>query len=306
MKKLIKLVCNQQIGDVVRSTTIAKFFKEQYPEYELEISVSHPSVYDNNPNVKGLTPGVKNTSTEEEQKRLVIVAKQDDENGEIDNKYSIHKLKENNADMVMAMVGYINAKYGFDLKVTNHYADLYLTKEEKKPFKDLPKKYWLVNCGCEPGNTRKLYPYKYWQEIFKALPDEKFIQIGLSKDKHPKFKETNVINKIDAYSIRQTFSLALNSCGVIAPYTYIIHVGATFKKPVIVIGGGGEDISWENYDYPEFNLLHTIDSFDCCRGGGCWKAHCENKEQDGTSKCMGLIKPQIIIDLIKKYTEGGD
>lgn len=302
MKK-IKLICNQQIGDVVRSTTVAKLIKEQYPEYTIEPIMSHPSVFDNNPNVDNriVSPVVRNANMETAKSSLRIVCNQDDEDGAIDNKMSIHKLKENDADMVDSMVGYINAKYGFDIKVTDHYPDIHLTEFEKVAFKDLPKKYWVVNCGSEPGNMRKAYPKKYWIELFKSLPDTKFVQIGISKDTHPTFDLPNVINKIDAYTIRNTFSLTYNSVGVVAPYTFIMHVGAAFKKPVIAIGGGGEDVCWENYDYDDFNLLHTIGSFDCCRAGGCWKSECINKNKDGNQKCMELIEPKIIKDLILKY-----
>jgi len=296
---VIKLVCNQQIGDCIRTTTVAKLFKEQYPEYDIQPIMSHNSVYDNNPNVIQVKPKpqVINTNISKESTFLRVVCKQDDDNGKIDNEFSIHKLKENNATMVDAMVGYINAKYGFNLVVTQQEPDLY---PETQPFDDLPGKYIVVNCGGEKTNKRKIYPYKYWEKLFQDTPDINYVQIGISKDYHPAFNYPNVISKIDQYTIQDTFRLVYNSCGVISGYTYIMHVGAAFKKPVIALGGGGECISWENYEYDKFNLLHTIGSFDCCLSGGCWVPECYNKTDDNIQKCMNIITPNYLIDIIKE------
>ena len=300
----IKLICNQQIGDCIKTTTVAKLFKEQYPQYEIETSVSHPCVYENNPNVvNGLNkPQVFNAADQKDDKVLSVVCNQDDENGKIDNKYTINKLRENNASFTQGLVGYINAKYNFNLKVTQDEPDLYLSKEEDKPIPELPKKYWVVNTGCEKNNQRKGYPRKYWKQIFDALPDVTFVQNGLTKDMHLPFpKHDNVINGLDIYNIRQTMRMIKYSQGVITPISWNMHCAAAFHKPCIALAGGGEDVCWENYKYDGFNYLHTIGSFPCCNGGGCWKNTCENKEEDGTQKCMELIKPEIIINLIKKY-----
>ena len=297
MKK-IKLVCNQQIGDCIRCTTVAKLIKEQYSEYEIMPIMSHPCVFDNNPHtINSFEKKVFNTASDKEKKALRVVCNQDDEKGKIDNKMSIHKLKENDATMVDAMIGYINGKYGFKIKVTDQFPDLYLSDEEKKV--RVAGRYFVVNCGSEYDNTRKQYPTQYWQEIFDGLPDVRFVQVGMSKDNHETFENKNVINGLDKYNIRRTMGLVYNSEGIISPYSFLAHVGAGLRKPAIVLGGGGEDISWENYDYKHYNLLHTIGSFECCRAGGCWVSDCKNKDEEGDNKCMKLIKPKLIIDIIK-------
>lgn len=307
-KATINLICNQQIGDCIKTTTVAKLFKDQYPELDIEVSMSHPSVYFNNPNVVNNgknVPKVINAADEVEVKKLNVVCNQDDDNGKLDNKFTIHKLKENQASFLQGMIGYINAKYNFNLKITQEEPDIYLTKEEKLPFEDLPKKFWVVNAGCEAKNQRKNYPRKYWEDIFTALPDVTFIQNGLTKDMHSPFpNHKNVINGLDKYNVRETMRLIYHSQGVISPISWNMHCAAAFKKPCIALAGGGEDVSWENYKYYGFNYLHTIGSFDCCQSGGCWKDTCINKEEDGTQKCMQIITPDIIINLVKKY--GGD
>jgi len=296
----IKLVCNQQIGDCMKTTTVAKLFHEQYPHIKIETAMSHPCVYDNNPYIEALEPRVQDGA---EDKTLNVVCRQDDEEGNLDNPYSIHKLSENNATFTEGMVGYINAKYGFELKVTENKPDIHLSDKEKKPIKGLPKKYWVVNTGGEAKNTRKIYPRKYWEEIFKACPDVTFVQTGISKDLHRPFEEKNVINRIDKDDVRETLRLIYHSSGVITPISFTMHGAAAFEKPCITLAGGGEHVSWENYEYDGFHYLHTIGSFPCCSGGGCWKDKCDNTEEDGTQKCMELIKPKIVTDLIWKHSE---
>lgn len=307
MKK-IKLICNQQIGDCMKTTTVAKFFKEQYPEFEIQPIMSHPSVYDNNPNVidNRAIPKILNAADQKEVQALKVICRQDDENGKVDNPFSIHKLRENDASFLQGIVGYINAKYGFNLQITQEEPDFYLSEEEKKPFEELPDKYFVVNAGVEKKNTRKMYPEKYWKEIFRALPNIMFVQNGLTKDKHLAFPELkNVINGLDRYNVRQTMRMIYHSQGVITPISWNMHCAAGFHTPCIALAGGGEDVSWENYNYDGFNYLHTIGSFSCCQSGGCWKDICINTEKDGTQKCMELIKPEIVIELIKKYANAG-
>jgi len=221
---------------------------------------------------------------------------------EVNNPHSIHGLKYNKASFTDGLIGYINARYGFELENTQEEPDIYLTDEEKQPFEELPEKYWVVNAGCEAKNTRKLYPREYYKAIFDALPDVTFVQNGLTKDMHQPFPECpNVINGLDKYNIRDTIRMIYHSQGVLTPVSWNMHCGAAFKKPTITLAGGGEDVSWENYKYKGFHYLHTIGALECCQHGGCWKDICTNKDKDGQQKCMVMIKPEIVIDKIKKY-----
>jgi ADP-heptose:LPS heptosyltransferase len=91
-----------------------------------------------------------------------------------------------------------------------------------------------------------------------------------------------------------------HSQGVLTPISWNMHCGAAFHKPTIALAGGGEDVSWENYKYKGFHYLHTIGALECCQHGGCWKDLCTNKDNDD-NRCMAMIKPEIVIDKIKKY-----
>lgn len=314
-QKVIKLICNQQIGDCIRATTVAKLIKKQYPNILIYPIMSHPYVFYNNPNVIDVSPKpVVNVGLPKkpegvcgaESMRLNQTSEGLDEK-KPKNKYSLDDIKENDCDMVLAMCGYLKARYNLNIRVTSnindHIPDLHLTEMEKSPFEDLPDKYWVVNCGGVSNNMRKSYPEVYWAKLFKMFPDEMFVQIGISKDTHPEFKFPNVIRKIDAYSIRNTMSLVYNSTGVISGYTYIMHVAAAFQKPCIAIGGGGEDATWEHYDYPDFHHVNTLGSFDCCVLGGCWKSKCENLAENGMQRCMQLITPEVIGPILSKYIE---
>lgn len=310
MSKVIRLVNNQQIGDCLKITTIAKMFKEQYPEYELQVSVSHPVVFKHNPYIEnqGLpTFEVKDANEEGclERNELIIHCRQDDKDeagNDIQNKWSIHGLKFNQASFTQGLVGYINARYGFDLEVTQEEPDIHLTDEEKMPFPELPEKYWVVNAGSEYKNTRKQYPRQYYKAIFDALPDVTFVQNGLTKDNHQPFDDCpNVINGLDKYNIRDTIRMIYHSQGVLTPISWNMHCGAAFHKPVVALAGGGEDVSWENYKYRGFHYLHTIGALECCQHGGCWKNDCTNKDEKGEQKCMAMIKPELVVNVIKRY-----
>lgn len=300
----IRLICNQQIGDCLRTTTVAKLIKDQYPGIVIRPVMSHPCVYENNPNVEiGLTPGVKNTKGGSEV-CLNIVCNQDDENGSVDNEYSIHRLHSHDGSMLHGMIGYINAKYGFDIEITEIEPDIYLSEDEKKKT-PISSPYWLVNCGGAINNTKKQWPGKYWRELFNSLPDINFVQTGLSKDNYDYSNEFENVWSSLGCSIRDSFGYAYNALGVITGYSYILHAAAAFHKPVITIGGGTEHPQWETYDYEGFNLLHTIGSFECCRDGGCWRPKCDNKTEDGTQKCMELITPNFIKEIIETETLNG-
>jgi len=77
------------------------------------------------------------------------------------------------------------------------------------------------------------------------------------------------------------------------------------KKPFITLGGGREQWWWETYPQDlgyNHHYLHTMGSFPCCTAThACWKSECINKADTGYPKCLELITPEMVAEIVKQY-----
>jgi len=312
--KRVILHNHQSPGDILMLTILLRDWKKAYPEDLIRVNTSTDVFFENNPNVekKELAPKVFDTNALNVEDRydvsdngwLKIMAHYSDEtqfNRLVNNPYSIHKCGEHRKHFAYAMIGYVNSLLNLNIKLTSLKPDLYLTDEEKEPFEETPDKYWVVVPGGKQDYLRKIWSKNNWDKLFDMFSNTNFVQIGGKEEDHikPRFKKPNVINLSGRTSLREALSLIYNSQGVISPITFAMHAAAAFDKQCIVIAGGGEHHTWEAYSKEAgakvpHNYLHTCGMLPCCKNGGCWTGDCENKASDGEQKCMKMITPEIV------------
>lgn len=199
---------------------------------------------------------------------------------------------------------YLNVR----IKKTSAFPEIYLTDEEKdiNILKRLgvEKPYWVINSGFKQDIPLKQYPAIYWQQVINTLKRSKkfncdLIQTGHSHHIHsPLYFVKNLIGKTN--NIRDYFSLIYHSVGVICHVSFPMHIAAAFKKPCVVLAGGRESPTWEQY--PGHQYLHTIGELDCCLESGCWKSNffdCPNFSS--SSACFDLITPDKVVSSVLSY-----
>lgn len=327
----------QSPGDVLMMTGLIRRLKEAYPDIRIRVNTCADDFLINNPYIDEHTSAIQLFDTasstpysQDDDGWVELITHYSDEpykKIKVNNPWSIHKCGTSKGHFSQGFIGYFNALFNLKLKDTPARPEVYLTKDEKKPLKGLPKKYWVVVCGGKNDFLRKIYPERLWRELFKLLPGVKFVQLGIkaTNHAHPVFEDCpNVINYIDKTSLRQMLTVVHNSQGVISPITQTIVQAAALRKPCIVLAGGGEDYTWQAWKGDKtFHYLHTLGLLwqhgelpawmkeyikpneikhqDCCRFGGCWGGQCSNILSNGEQLCMQLLQPEMIANIVKTY-----
>lgn len=100
------------------------------------------------------------------------------------------------------------------------------------------------------------------------------------------------------------------------PDTYLLHLAACFERPYIYLAGGRVPTTWINYQFQ--HTLHTMGALPCCQQP-CWRSRvvklgdgekhddclCEQpivgEGMPPTARCMAMIKPQTMINILEMY-----
>jgi ADP-heptose:LPS heptosyltransferase len=271
---------HQSIGDVLMLTACVRDLKRWYPEINVMVDTSCNALFDNNPYISKAFPIGESVIDIKMEYPL------------------IHKISDKDVHFLQGFIEYLNEKLSLRIKLTEFKADLHLTEEEKKPTIEQP--YWVMVAGGKSDFTAKHWWKEAWQEVVDKSK-VKFVTIGGKEHLANHCTDiTGTINMQGKTTIRESFGLIYNAVGVISPVTYAMHVAACFNKQCVVISGGREHWWWEKY--PGHQFIHTIGALDCCRSGGCWKNHCENKDTAGHQKCLALINPEKIAEVINGIT----
>jgi ADP-heptose:LPS heptosyltransferase len=300
----------QSPGDVVAMTGAIRDLKNQYPDYEIKINTSCPDVFKNNPYITHF------------------------ENSEANYKFyldynDIHNSGKSGRHFSQAFHISISEKLNINLKQSAIWPDIHIGESDnelKEKIKQLINidKFWILNAGFKCD-----YPLKHWgtenyQKVVDILKGKvTFVQVGESSNGHMHLPLDGTIDIIGKTSLRELIvlsSMAQGSCGPVSAH---MHIMAAFEKPSVIIAGGREPYRWEAY--PNHRYLHTNGLMKCCEYDGCWKGKlecqvgldemdaegewkkkcCINVNENGTARCMDLIKPELVADQILAYYEGG-
>ncbi len=175
--------------------------------------------------------------------------------------------------------------------------------------------YWVICSGGKSDFTNKLWGQHNYQAVVDFLPNIDFVQVGHSKDNHPRLQGT--FDCTGNTTLRQLFDIIRKARGVLCGVSLLMHVAAALEVPCIVIAGGREPVAWNAY--PRQQYVHTIGSLPCSSsqgevGGACWRSRvlplgdsslldkntCEFPV-DGFPRCMRMISPAHVIELVRMY-----
>lgn len=204
----------------------------------------------------------------------------------------------------------MNQQLGLDIRKSNMYPSIYLnvdemdTKKIKEKY-NLPEKFWLINAGIKQDIPLKSWVIDHWIEFIDHCDHIgiNLIQVGSHAHIHPEFNGSIKSLVGETEDLREFIKICYAAEGSIGPISMHMHIMAAFCKPCIVIAGGRETSSWEQYPIHQF--LHTVGSLKCCRNSGCYKKQrneCENiNEQTHYPECMTKITPLQVWRSFKNY-----
>jgi ADP-heptose:LPS heptosyltransferase len=207
-----------------------------------------------------------------------------------------------------AFIYLLNNMFGLSIIKTSMRPDIYLTPDEKSENilerLEIKKPYWIINSGIKQDIPIKGYPPAKWEIVINDLTAAglNLYQVGSKNHLHPIHNGIrSLIGKTE--NLRDFFSLVYHSEGSIGHVSMHMHVAAAFNKPCIVIAGGREDHTWEQY--PDHSYIHMIGALDCCKHRGCWVStaqDCENLwENSPYAQCLVMISPNQIVNEVLKY-----
>ncbi|MFA5321170.1 MAG: glycosyltransferase family 9 protein [Smithella sp.] len=273
---------HQSIGDVLMLTACVRDLKRWYPEINVMVDTSCNVLFEHNPYLAGAVPIGESVIDIKMEYPL------------------IHKVSERDVHFLHGFIEYINEKLSLRVKLTEFKGDLHLSEKEKTE-RIVQEPYWVMVAGGKNDFTAK----HWWQEAWQTVIDKsnvKFVTIGGKEHLDTHCTGLNgVVNMQGKTSIREALQLIYHSEGVISPVTFAMHTAAIFDKPCVVIAGGREHWWWEKY--PGHVFIHTQGSLDCCRAGGCWKNNCDNKDANNHQKCLAMIDPAKVAEIINKISE---
>ena len=247
-------------------TACVRDLKKWYPSINVMVDTSCNALFENNPYLAKLFPIGEDVLDIKMEYPL------------------IHKIGERDVHFLHGFIEFINERLGLRVKLTEFKPDIHLSEEEKQP--KITEPYWVMVAGGKNDFTAKHWWQEAWQEVIDKA-HVKFVTIGGKEHLANHCTElTGVTNLQGRTTIREAISLIAHSDGVISPVTFAMHTAAFFDKPCVVIAGGREHWWWE-----------------CCRIGGCWKNHCENKDEQGHQKCLAMIDPGKVAEIINKISK---
>jgi len=335
----------QSPGDALMLTGFLRQLKRRYPKIKVRVDTCADEYFANNPYIDKSdkiancfdTGIMGNDHNKEADDWLEFDAHYGDaeyKGREVNNIWSINKCGLSKGHFSQGFIGYFNAVFGTEVDDRPARPEVYLTDEQKLPLPNLPADYWVILAGYKGDYPRKMYHERQWRRLFALKPDTKFVQLGIRLDMddqpahrshyQPNFSDVpNVIDMLDQTSLTQMLTVIHNAIGVISPITQSIVQAAALNKPCIVLAGGGEHYTWQDWkDDRTFRYLHTgqqtlsyetlpfeiqktcqtknFNNPDCCLPGGCWKSHCQNVMDDGEQVCMKLITPEYIAQVMSQ------
>lgn len=307
-------------GDIVCMTACVRDLARTYPgRYEIHVSTSHPTIWDNNPDVASVNQSGLNAPIH----RHLVSCRRGLEAADQDKLHYLTAFHRN-----------LETHLGIQLPVCFPKGDLHLSEFERStPLVDGP--YWLLIAGGKTDITTKIWSRARFQELVYKLRDHgiQCVQDGAAGPGHIQPKLDGVTSFVGKTDLREAMRLVYHAVGVICPVTFAMHVAAAFDKRCVVLAGGREPFLWESYTNSTFRhfgpecapvrvphrYLHTIGRLDCCHESGCWKTKVVAEQADEAStactqpvsdghgqhipKCLDLISTDSVVDAVLAYEQ---
>jgi len=271
----------QAPGDAVAITAAIYSLHRAHPgKYTTAVESSYPEVFEHNPDV--VVSGV----------------------AEVQMHYpAIHKSNDRGIHFMQGWCEFLGSALGISIPLLTDRPRLYFDTPSP-PIED----FWLVCSGGKRDFTNKLWGG--YQEVVNKSK-ETFVQVGGGP------RLNGVVDMVDKTTLRELFSLARRCKGILCGVSLLMHVAAALEKPSVVIAGGREPVQWNAYPLQQY--VHTVGMLPCRSvqghvGKACWRSRViplgDGSELDkdtcefptnGMPKCMTLIRPESILELIQVY-----
>ena len=290
-------------GDVCMMTAALYSLHKAHPgKYRLAVDTSCDALFEHSPDVVPRGEGFE----------------------EVQTNYST-EINRCNQTPVHALQGYttfLEEFLGVRVPLATNRPMIYLSPEERGWQNQVEQEagvrgpFWLINAGRKNCLTAKQYPY--YQRVVDLLQGRvRFVQVGKAEHTHPRLN--GVIDLRGRTGDRQLVRLVYNCAGVLCPVTLLMHLAAAFSKPAVVLAGGREPRSWNQYARQTY--LSTLGTLPCCQEAACWRSRTvklgDGAEQDSSvceqplptdppaPRCMGMIRPEAVAEAVLAYYEGG-
>jgi len=249
--------------------------------------------------------------------RLIVNGMKDEDAEIIDVGYveELIRSKISGSHFSDGFIADINNKLNLNIVKENMYPPLYLKDHEKdvketKIVYNLPERFWIFNAGIKNDIPLKSWVVDYWKEfiqLFNKKSNIFLVQVGSHNHIHPNFNNDVISLVGKTENLREFIRVCYAAEGSIGPISMHMHLMASFKKPCIVIAGGRELSTWEQYPIHQF--LHTVGTLDCCKLYGCHKSQrseCVNIDKSTNyPKCMSMIDHYQVWKAFRMYEKNG-
>jgi ADP-heptose:LPS heptosyltransferase len=292
----------QRPGDVLVMTAAIYSLHRQHPgRYLTAVDTPCPEIFANNPDVISLAAAQETGIAEEVEMHYPAISQS--------NERGIHFMQ--------GWCEFLGHSLGVEVPLLTNRPMIYLSEaEQARPMlrDETPwptKQAWLINSGVTRDLTAKAWGHDRFQEVVNSLvPFVTFVQVGSEADEHRPLK--HAVKLIGKTSLRELIVLAAKADGILCGVTMLQHLAAAVQKPSVVILGGRESVTWNQY--PMQTTLHSIGVLPCCKTGGCWKSRvkplmdgspedlslCERPRGE-VGECMDFITPREVVQKILRY-----
>jgi len=289
----------QSPGDILVMSSAIRALHQAYPgEYLTDVRSPCTSIYENSPYITPLDENAPDVTT-------------------IDMQYpEIHLSGQSGRHFSDGYRMFLAEQIGRPIPQNGIQPDLFLSEAEKRrslveEISGWDDDYIVLDAGCK--NDYSLKRYFFYQEVVDLLEKRgiKCVQVGLQSPGHMHPNLTGVVNLLGrTNNVRDLFSVIYNADGVITPVSFPMHIAAALRKPCVVVALGREAARWEYY--PNHRYLSVNGALPCCSYDGCWKntvADCvdlvDTTSYGKVPHCQLLVPPQMIVDAVMMYYEGG-
>jgi len=302
----LRLRCNLCPGDVLTLTAAVESLHAQFAgQFQTAVQTTCMEIWENNPHIATFAD--------------------DDHVQDVDVHYpSINRSNQEARPFLGGYTDYLADRLEIPLRLSVNRPYLYLADDERVWQDQIADHFtggrkvpfWLVNAGIKMDYTAKLWPAEYYRAVVEATRDRiQWVQIGAKEHWHPEIP--GAIDLRGKTNHRQLIRLAYHAAGGLGPVTYLQHLCAAWQKPYICLAGGREPLPW--IQYPLQTTLHTLGQLACCETSACWRSRvqpaCDNSAKDGSlcewpmvgferpvGRCMALIKPRDVIQVLDRFT----
>lgn len=277
-------------------TPLVRDLKHTYPRWQIFVVAGDAAVWANNPHIAGLVlPG----DPEPDKIDLAV---------DVGPYRATQGSKNNGVHFMRAFEYGFTRVTGLPVATGPCKADLHLSEEELA-YRPVAGCYWVLNADTNNMGAKR-WPVDRWRALIRSMPQIRFVQVGRSEHCLADLgDEPNVTSLVGRTDVRQLFALASHAQGCVSLVSSLMHVAAAFDKPCVVLAGGREPHTFEQY--PSHYYISRVGMLPCAKDLACWKnsiTACKDQVQTPAgpvARCMTTISVADVRRGIELYYEGG-